>query len=863
MGKQKSKYRVLEELEFLSTQGESTWTTIELANRLDLSRGVVSLYLSQLLEEGLVEKSGTKPVYWQMKQAKESFSEFIGYSGSLQSIIEDCKSAVNYPPDGFPLIITGESGVGKSFLATLIYQYAKECGKVATSAEFVSLNCADYANNPELLSSVLFGYRKGAFTGAENDSKGLVAKADGGYLFLDEIHRLNNENQEKLFTLLDTGQYYPLGENEVYQKAKIRFIFATTESLEDSLLSTFRRRIPMTVALPPYEKRPLREKMELIFDCFKNEGQQMGRQIDVSEDFIFKLLNLQDSGNIGTLKNKIKIECAKAYNNQLDKEVIRITDANQASRTLRITSEEELSTFKVVAFLEELARLLSHYDKENLQNYASVKFSIKKLLKPYKKYFIHKNELDAGIQVIVDELEVGLAQAHEKYGVFQDISEENKINAAILIYCLNEQELAVDTSQYIFEVKKLYPRSFYLIDKLLLSLNQVCYKWNRPLLNGLLLFLLIGNDIEKVEEIPFLGILLSHGKAVASSIQELTNSLSNNFVFESFDMPLDVSMAEISHQVKQYVHEINGGTSKGVILLFDMGSLSQMYKEIKKVVNLELVAINNLTASYALDMAFQIVQKKTFKEIAENAEIYPSMTEVQYYEGISQNKNIIVSCMSGVGLSEEIKLVMKENLNQQIELITRDYKDLKHTLATQDSSYFSKTKFIITTTDFGQNNEIPIINIYDIMEAEGAKKFEGLLLDMGETSEAVAATIQSLLNFFTIEGISKRLKFLNPQIVTQEVQEVIEKYEQYYGLNLDGKTKLSLYMHIALMIERMLLSSRKNEFSDRQGGEENEDKVEFFSVSKNIFRSIEIKYNIVIDDYEISLMYELLKYSVM
>ena len=76
----------------------------------------------------------------------------------------------------------------------------------------VVLNCADYANNPELLSAALLGYKKGSFTGADTDKEGLLQEADGGYLFLDEVHRLSYENQENLFVFMDTGRYRPLGD---------------------------------------------------------------------------------------------------------------------------------------------------------------------------------------------------------------------------------------------------------------------------------------------------------------------------------------------------------------------------------------------------------------------------------------------------------------------------------------------------------------------------------------------------------------------------------------------------------------------------------------------------------------------------
>ena len=112
------------------------------------------------------------------------FSSMVGYAGSQRQTVEMCMAAVNYPPDGLPMLLTGESGVGKSFIARLIYEYALEQQTIAAGAPFVVLNCADYANNPELLSAVLLGYKKGSFTGADRDRDGLLKEADGGYLEL-------------------------------------------------------------------------------------------------------------------------------------------------------------------------------------------------------------------------------------------------------------------------------------------------------------------------------------------------------------------------------------------------------------------------------------------------------------------------------------------------------------------------------------------------------------------------------------------------------------------------------------------------------------------------------------------------------
>jgi transcriptional regulatory protein LevR len=280
-----------------------------------------------------------------------------------------------------------------------------------------------------------------------------------------------------------------------------------------------------------------------------------------------------------------------------------------------------------------------------------------------------------------------------------------------------------------------------------------------------------------------------------------------------------------------------------------------MYKEIKKHSDADLMVINNVTTAMALDIGLKVQQQLSFKEIAAKAEGYKELTNVQYYEGISQNKNIIVSCMSGVGLSEEIKRIMTHCLHEETEIITMDYKDLKHTLNSHDLEYFSNTQLILTTTDIESFEGLSIVNIYDVMEQTGADELKRSLMQNGETEENCSTLLEQLLQFFTLEGIGARLQFLNPKIVIQEVQEIVEKYEQYYELKLAGRDLLNISMHIALMIERLMVNTEEENLPEELGTE----KKEFYDVSKNIFYAVEKKYNISVDDYELSLMYELLR----
>ncbi|GCF92571.1 transcriptional antiterminator [Enterococcus florum] len=853
----RSRYVVLDHLKELVENQEKV-TTNDVAESTHLSRNVVTTYLSQLLNEGLVKKSGTRPVFWQPNnESADAFSGFIGAQGSLEAEIAECKAAVTYPPKGFPILITGESGVGKSYLASLIHQYAVEEKVIEPSAKFVTLNCADYANNPELLSSVLFGYRKGAFTGAEKDTEGLVQQADGGFLFLDEVHRLNSENQEKLFTLLDLGQYYPLGEKEQAVKVDLRFIFATTESLDESLLRTFQRRVPMTVKLPAFHRRPIHERLEIIFDNFVREAKNLDKDFELGLTEIFSLINRQYKGNLGDVKNQVRLLCARAFMEQKKESVLCVGEMKEG--LIFLSKETVSSTLTERLFRQSFSDFLNEvFVPEKIHDMNECRFLIRKEIKKIRRQLQQQSTSTLILASFVQQLSDQANAFCEQYGIFTQLQEEDLQEAALIVALFLESTFSLKDHAVIEKIKTTYPRSYYLMGRFIERIQDPFKLGNEQIdvLQCLLLFILIGEEFQIIEKIPFYCLLLSHG-TMASSIQRIVNSLCHTYLFEAFDMPVDASIKEISTEVETFLQKQNRRDQE-VILLFDMGSLSQMYKEIKKQSNADLMVINNLTTSMALDIGLQVQQQQPFKEIAKKAEHYSEMTNVQYFEGLSQNRNIIVSCMSGVGLSEEIKTIMLDSLAEATEIITMDYKDLKQTLNSHDLAYFANTQMILTTTDIDTFEELSIINIYDVMEPEGAALVKQLLIENGESEIACDRLLEQFLQFFTIEGIGARLQFLNPEIVIKEVQEIVEKYQQYYELTVTGRDKLNLYMHIALMIERMMVSSRRGEESHVEEKISDAQRKEFYSVSRNIFHAVERKYNIHVDDYELSLMYELL-----
>ena len=205
---------------------------MEIEKQLNIVRNNASTLLNMLFSEEKLIKISTRPVRFIPKEVisdmknmniykneftvsefneliKEDhkndeeldpFNSLVGHDSSLLNQIEQAKAALMYPPNGLHSLILGESGVGKTTFAHTMYEYALRAkGKNKKDFPIISFNCADYYNNPQLLLSQLFGHTKGAFTGADSDKVGLVEKANGGILFLDEVHRLPPDGQEMLF----------------------------------------------------------------------------------------------------------------------------------------------------------------------------------------------------------------------------------------------------------------------------------------------------------------------------------------------------------------------------------------------------------------------------------------------------------------------------------------------------------------------------------------------------------------------------------------------------------------------------------------------------------------------------------------
>lgn len=223
---------------------------------------------------------------------------------SMSAYREMFETASKIAPTNVPVLITGETGTGKEIFALGIHEHSNRAGY-----KFVPLNCAAIPEN--LIESELFGYRKGAFTGAGRDKLGKFEAADKGTLFLDEIGDMPLLLQAKMLRALENGEIERLGDVRS-RKIDVRIIAATNKDLDSMVAAgAFREDLFYRLNVGHFSLLPLRERIEdihLIIDQFIREfNKEMGK--DIKEVSVAALGILQKHswpGNIRELRNVIQ-----------------------------------------------------------------------------------------------------------------------------------------------------------------------------------------------------------------------------------------------------------------------------------------------------------------------------------------------------------------------------------------------------------------------------------------------------------------------------------------------------------------------------------------------------------------------------
>lgn len=287
----------------------------------------------------------------------EIFQEILTANPRMQAIfkiIETMSGTYN------PVLVTGETGVGKELIARAIHHSSGLTGK------FVALNAAGL--DDIMFADTLFGHKKGAFTGAHEQREGLIAKAQGGTLFLDEIGDLGIDSQLKLLRLLQEREYYRLGSDALI-KSDARIIAASNCDFEAMMNSgRFRRDLYHRlrnhhIHIPPLRER--REDIALLIESFMlSASKACGRPLQTISNQARDVLEAYDyPGNVRELKHLIEQAVACNHGPVLDlRDFFSIdSNANAPKRNLRILKEGNFNlqaSFDVFPSMDAVEQLI-------------------------------------------------------------------------------------------------------------------------------------------------------------------------------------------------------------------------------------------------------------------------------------------------------------------------------------------------------------------------------------------------------------------------------------------------------------------------------------------------------------------------
>ena len=878
MTKKELIYQKFLQLQF--SEGIDTKSLSEIAN---MSRANLSHELNELCKEGKLIKSTGRPVLYFLASPKKSNNDsqldlLSKNNISLKPAIEQAKASILYPPKGMNCLILGETGVGKSMFASLMHNYAIEMNVKSEDSPFITFNCADYSNNPQLLTSQLFGVKKGAYTGAESDKEGLIEQANGGILFLDEVHRLPPEGQEALFIFLDTGNFRRIGDSQT-RSSDVLIISATTEDPSSALLNTFRRRIPIIINIPSLKDRTLEERLFLIKSFFKHESIRLNKELYVSLNTLRALLSYECTNNIGQLKSDVQMLCAKAYsefltnvridvrinsstlpsyikeglykekehrvlwNNLMSEEIefFRFNGNNTDNDELFSSNENTIYDF-IENKLEKLKSLdISDIDIENILEKDIAKH-FQNNFSMISKDFNKKNLLTIISPDVLECYDDIVSYISENLSLTFDnnLYTAFALHVNTLIERVHSRKMINNPN--LDKIRNLYPVEFSIALEVKKMLEDFLH---RPIpideAGYITLFLIpdvtIKNNIPDKVKI----ILIAHGESTATSMCNVVNTLLGENYAIPINAPIDIPPSKVLDHLKLIINE--NPSDSGYLLLVDMGSLLTFEDTIRDELGVKLKIISLASTLHVLEAT-----RKALLGLSLN-EIYNDVIMINSYLQLHKNLNnhsvpsnkrlIITACLTGEGGSAAIKDFLTVNLQYPKDLI--DIICL---------NCLDKNDFIEMVHNYEYYNEVLFLVSSFPVDSLGVKQFS-----MSDTISGKSLNeMQNLIN--TKIALSNIPMILNENIpnisgteLTDDINLFLSELQTKLSIHLTSEKLVGITLHLSFLIGRL----RNNEKTVVYPNKENYIKENFslYNIIKESIIFIRNKYNIEFTDNDI------------
>ena len=869
-----------EVLAFLEAS-EKPVSAIEVSLALSMSRTQASRYLAELFKEQQIQRLEGRPVLYCCKALVQTdevatdfqtitFENLIGAENSLKICIEQAKAAVVYPPNGLHTLLFGESGTGKSMFAECMYHFALQVGRANEDVPFISFNCADYAQNPQLLYAHIFGVKKGAYTGADEDRLGLLHQANGGILFLDEIHRLPPEGQEMMFTFIDRGTYRPLGESTEVQKATVQIIGATTAD-PDVLLPTFNRRIQMAITLPPLRERSIEERFALVAHFVQAEAARLKQSIFFERDAFLSFLLYPAKGNIGQIKKDVKLVCARSFLSY------------QSGSNAKIIVHQGNLPFEIQQGLLSVKKNFKRIQGlgiEKSQDLLEFSPDMKELLIPLSKTsggstgllpsskndsasFMEKFLENAKMQDFHRYIEI-LAAQEDQYSTVpnqikalaerlfdfasaelkREFSEQSLFAFALHLQGMIERVEKGKTIAFpeLNNLRKDYPKEFQVGLDCSTMIEEV-FNLTLPFdeIGFLTKFLVsdLGDDIQTNQhQVKILVVM--HGKSTASSMLEAAQELTLASAGKAFNMPLTMEVQEMYYEIKRYLEAQIDTLEDGVLLMTDMGSLNSFATMLHEELSIRIKVIPLVTTLVLMEALRLSESGRLLEDIFQKIQAaYESAVTTQFSKAKPLAKAVIVTCFTGEGVAQKlfdrVAPVIDQNKVKIIQLQFLEKETFKRHIDELRASY--QIMAIAGTVPIDYQN-IPFFSAFDIFLDKELEVFKRIVEDELPLEQMVERLNGVLTSVNSVGDLLKEL-LLSLTAIEKQLQLVV-----------DPDVNLGILLHLAFLVDGLIAGNPGRSFKDLSAYGISK-RYEMDTVRVNLM-SIEKKYEIAVSEDEIA-----------
>lgn len=721
-----------------------------------------------------------------------------------------------YPNHSLPLLISGSKGSGYHFLVETIQQFAVEQSILSKTAPFIKVPCAYFSQNPEELTRQLFQNR--------DTDKNLFVQAKQGVLFLDQIQFLNIEAKSRLHAYLESNpQEGPL-------------IICSVQNAEDTFIQEpFAESFPIHIHLAPLGERPLAERLQFIQKFFKAEAKKMKRSLRVNSELLLCLLLYPCPGGIVQLKNEIQLGCANAYVREnltsskesrlyihdfpahIRKGVIHYKEFRQELEKLNIA--EYTFSFSDLEMIKTKEKILLHQKK-------SIYDFIDKKTQQLNESGINENESKVMISADIEKSLMTLTQTLDE-SIPSKKSLEKLVPPKLIAMVEDFLEAVSKKLSYTYPSATFYGLCFHLSTSLKQQQKKMhldndkmveVIETHREEYNLATTFIA---ELEKefqqtftLDETIFITLFIAkrdhlvaknhpafliamHGKSTASSIRDVVGSLLKSENVYAYDLDLDKNMTDAYHELKKLILNIN--TGKGIVMLYDMGSLKTMAETIADETGIQIVFLASPTTLLALDGARKTMidddLSKIEQEIRQSYQNYFPLVE-QSYTRSTKKKIMITLCMTGKGGALQLKNYLEKNVDlKDVDIIPLAISDKRYLLEEVDR--LKKIHEIVCI--IGTYNP----NLYGISFISIAQLFEtpidklSILLFLENIEAPKEVNYEPIYSF-----LKEQLPHLNISNLKKTLPRAIRKInQQLQKLSLDQE--LGLFMHLACSIARI------------------------------------------------------------